>query len=60
MENKFAVMVLNDGESWTALDGCEILLISESALNELEEDVPIYAIESKDIYFSLKLHAPEY
>ena len=41
----YTVMVLNDGSTYSSVDGCEIITITQKALDMLEQD----GYEPKDI-----------
>lgn len=56
MSTLHKIMVLNDGETYTALKGCEILLVTDAALKRLDEGYqPKDLDEGKEIVASIGL-----
>lgn len=43
------IVVLNDGETYTSLKGCEILLLSEGGFEHLEDGRDPNDLEAEDI-----------
>lgn len=45
----YTIIIMNDGETWGSLEGCEIMVITEQGHNKLCEDVkPGDLIEGED------------
>ena len=47
MEKTYQILVLNDGDTYTAVDGCQILTITEKAFDMLENG----DLEVRDIVY---------
>lgn len=47
------ILILNDGSTWTHVDGCELLTITDEGLKVLEETCEPKDISKKDIVTSI-------
>ena len=47
------ILILNDGSTWTFVDGCELLTITDDGLKVLEETLEPKDIPGKDIVTSI-------
>jgi hypothetical protein len=55
----YTIMILEDGDIWSPVDGCEIITISEAAMNMLEEGYQPKDIPQNEVYLSIKLKSYE-
>ena len=56
---KYTIMILEDGSTYSHVDGCEIVTISEAAMNMLEEGYEPKDIPQNEVYLSIKLKSYE-
>lgn len=55
MSETTAIVVLNDGETWSALEGCKILHVTEAGMKKLEEGQEPNDLDSGDIVMEKEL-----
>ena len=55
----YTIMILEDGDTYSHVDGCEIVTISEAAMNMLEEGYAPKDIPQNEVYLSIKLKSYE-
>ncbi len=52
-------MILEDGDIWSPVDGCEIITISEAAMNMLDEGYQPKVIPQNEVHLSIKFKSYE-
>ena len=55
----YTIMILEDGDTYSHVDGCEIVTISEAAMNMLEEGYEPKDIPQNEVHLSIKLKSYE-
>ena len=55
----YTIMILEDGSTYSDVDGCEIVTISEAAMNMLQEGSEPKDIPQNEVYLSIKLKSYE-
>jgi hypothetical protein len=55
----YTIMILEDGDIWSPVDGCEIITISEAAMNMLDEGYQPKDIPQNEVHLSIKLKSYE-
>ena len=48
-EKTYTIMVLNDGETYSDLDGCSIYTVTEEGMDKLGEGEKLSQLDQKDI-----------
>lgn len=54
-----AVVLLNDGETYSHISGCEILFLTPEGIDALEDGIKPNNIPSRDIVYSIKLEGQD-
>ena len=55
----YAIMILDDGNTYSAVDGCEIITITQSAMDMLSEGQEPKDIPESEILLSIHMNAEE-
>ena len=55
----YTIMILNDGSTYTSVDGCEIVTISEAAMNMLDEGYEPKDIPRREVLLSIEMISEE-
>jgi len=53
--NTSVIVVLNDGETYTDISGCRILIVTESGMSALDDGIDPSDLEDNDIITSIRL-----
>lgn len=56
--NTSMIVVLNDGETYTDISGCRILIVTESGMSALDDGMSPNDLEDNDIITSIRLDTP--
>jgi len=59
MQDRYAIVVLNDGETYADISGSEILIINQEGMDMLEQDTPVYALEQDTIMYSIRMEGAD-
>ena len=54
-EKTYTIMVLNDGETYSDLNGCSIYTVTEEGMDKLGEGAKLSQLDQKDILLNLPL-----
>ena len=54
-EKTYTIMVLNDGETYSDLNGCSIYTVTEEGMDKLGEGEKLSQLDQKDILLNLPL-----
>ncbi len=53
----YAILVLNDGETYTAAEGCSLVIITEEAYQLLDEGSSPKDLEAEDVIYEIGLNS---
>jgi len=53
--NTSVIVVLNDGETYTDISGCRILIVTESGMSALDDGIDPNDLDDNDIVTSIRL-----
>jgi hypothetical protein len=56
----YTILVLNDGETYTDVSGCEILTVNEHGMEILDNGGDPADLQSEDIVMSIRLEGKDY
>ena len=56
----YTILVLNDGETYTDISGCEILTVNEDGMEILDNGGDPADLQPEDIVMSIRLEGEDY